>query len=266
MSPTPMTFKEWVRLGRSVCSWSSRDQWRRPIGHGVGRFRFTHGLGRPSTQGPPDRGRDTDHERERSLEDRQGKERGHRQRYQCGMPQGSATHAHHGLRDDDQDRGGDRGEHGGDDGRVARAHVEGRQAEQSQHPRQHEQDSSDQPTAHTVQQPSDVDRQLLGLWPREQRAERQRVEESLLPDPPLLVDQGVLHHRDLPSRAAEGLQGDREPGTGRLPQRDQPSARPARGRAASPGDVTGTSFHTDLARRNPSTCGREVRLERRRAR
>ena len=92
------------------------------------------------------------------------------------------------------------------------------------------------------------------------------MEESLLSDPALLVDQRVLHHRDLPGRAAEGLQRDREPGTGRLPERDQSSAARRGLSGWSTGDVTGTSFHTDLARRNPSTCGREVRLERRRAR
>ena len=75
-----------------------------------------------------------------------------------------------------------------------------------------------------VQQPSDVDRQLLGLRPWKQGAERKGMEKALLPDPTFLVDEGALHHRDLTSRAAERLQGDREPGTSGLRKGDQPSA------------------------------------------
>ena len=51
------------------------------------------------------------------------------------------------------------------------------------------------------------------------------MQESLLADPALLVDQLVLHHRDLPGRSAEGLQRDGEPGPRRLPQRDDVPTR-----------------------------------------
>ena len=141
------------------------------------------------------------------------------------MPQGSTSHAHHCVGDDHQDRRRDSGEHGGDDRGVAGAHVQGGQHQQGDHTRQHEQDPGDQPTDHPVEQPSDVDRQLLRLGPRQQGAEGQGMEKALLADPTLLVDQSVLHHRDLTSGAAEGLQRDREPGTSGLTQRNPPASR-----------------------------------------
>ena len=156
----------------------------------------------------------------------------------------------------------DRGEHGGDDRGVPGAHVEGGQHQQGQHTRQHEQDSGDQAPDHPVQQPSDVDRQLLGLGPGQQGAEGKRVEKSLLPDPALLIDQRVLHHRDLPSGAAEGLQGDREPGTRCLTERNQAVPRglvsrgghwdflPHRRRGAQPRPRPAG----DLASQNVRTC------------
>ena len=218
-----MTFNECVRLGRSVCSASSEIRGAGPSGTSSRWCGFTHRLGGPAAKGPADRRRNTDDDRERSLEDRQGQERRHGQCHQRGMPQGSTTDAHNRLGDDHQHRRRHSGEDGGDDRGVTGAHVEGGQHQEGHHTRQHEQDPGDQPTDHPVQQPSDVDRQLLSLGPRQQGAERQGMQEALLADPTLLVDQGVLHHRDLSSRAAECLQGDREPGARGLTERDQPA-------------------------------------------
>ena len=69
-----------------------------------------------------------------------------------------------------------------------------------------------------VEQPADVDRELLGLGTGQQRAVVQGVQEAPLPDPALLLDQRALHDRDLAGRAAEGLQRDREPGARGLVQ------------------------------------------------
>jgi hypothetical protein len=55
------------------------------------------------------------------------------------------------------------------------------------------------------------------------------MEKSLLPDPAFLIYQRVLHDRDLPSGAAERLQGDREPGTSCLTERNQPARCALRG-------------------------------------
>ena len=83
-------------------------------------------------------------------------------------------------------------------------------------PGQDEQDAGDQPAAGAVEQPAGVDGQLLRLGAGQQHAVVQRVQEPLLADPALLVDQLVLHHRDLAGRSAEGLQRDGEPRLGRL--------------------------------------------------
>ena len=103
---------------------------------------------------------------------------------------------------------------------VAEADVDPRQHQQRHHAGQDEEDAGDQRAADAVEQPPDVRRQLLGLGAGEQRAVGQREEEPLLADPPLLLDERALHDRDLAGRAAEGLQRDREPGPGRLAQRD----------------------------------------------
>lgn len=64
---------------------------------------------------------------------------------------------------------------------------------------------ADQAASGAVQQPPDIDRQLLRLRTRQKGAEAQGVQEPTLPYPSLLVDKGVLHDRDLPSGTTEGL-------------------------------------------------------------
>ena len=63
--------------------------------------------------------------------------------------------------------------------------------------------STNEPATHAVQEPADVDRELLRLRPGEEHAEVQRVEEPLLTDPsPPLHELGV-HEGDLARRPAE---------------------------------------------------------------
>ena len=107
--------------------------------------------------------------------------------------------------------------------------------------RQHEQHPGDHPAARAVQQPAEVDRELLRLRPRQQHAEVERVQEPRLADPALLVDEDAVHHRDLPGRAAEGQRRDPQPDPHRLGEGDAvravpaaaPSRRPPRSRARS---------------------------------
>src|SRR5690349_19720229 len=136
------------------------------------------------------------------------------------MAQRSPANADYGLSHDHQDGWCDCGEYVGDDGGIAGADVERRQREKGNHSGQYEQGPGDQAADHPVEEPSDVDGQLLSLWSREQGAEGQGVEEPLLTDPSFLVDESVLHHGDLPGGAAEGLQRDGEPGTRRLTEGD----------------------------------------------
>ena len=67
-----------------------------------------------------------------------------------------------------------------------------------------------------MQEPADVDRELLRLGPRQQHAVGQRVEEALLAHPALLLDQDAVHHGDLAGRASEAVEGDARPGAERL--------------------------------------------------
>jgi hypothetical protein len=81
--------------------------------------------------------------------------------------------------------------------------IEQTQAEHHERARQHEQNSGGQPSAHAMQEPSGIRRELLGLRPRQQHAEVKRMQEALLVDPLLLLDQNAMHQRDLAGRAAE---------------------------------------------------------------
>ena len=68
-----------------------------------------------------------------------------------------------------------------------------------------------EPAAHAVQQPADIGRELLRLRARQQHAEIERVQETRLVDPFLLVDHDAVHHRDLAGRSAEAEAADLEP-------------------------------------------------------
>jgi hypothetical protein len=196
------------------------DQRRWTVVRAAVATRPAHGGRCPSAERPPDEGGTRDDGWERHAEQGQREERRDRQRDECGMAQRLLADAHHGLCDDGQYRGCEPGEQGGDDGGLTETDVDRRQAEQCHNPGEHEQGAGDQATAHPVEEPADVDGQLLGLRAGQQCAVRQGVQEPPLPDPALLIDQGALHDRDLPGRAAERLQRDREPRPDRLTEWD----------------------------------------------
>ena len=102
------------------------------------------------------------------------------------------------------------------------------------------------PPRSAVEQPADVDGQLLGLRAGQQHAVVQRVQEPALPDPAVLVDEVALHDGDLAGRAAEGLQRDREPRLDGLPERHHVAGRagPA-GRGVVAAVVRGVSLGHD---------------------
>ena len=74
-----------------------------------------------------------------------------------------------------------------------------------------EQAARHDPAARAMHQPADVGRELLRLRTRQQHAVVQRMKESVLRDPVLLLDQNPVHHRDLASRSAEAEHCDTEP-------------------------------------------------------
>ena len=64
-------------------------------------------------------------------------------------------------------------------------------------------DPGHQTALHLVQQPSDIDRELLGLGTGQQHAVVERVQEPRLVDPAAPVDQLLVHQRDLSGGTAE---------------------------------------------------------------
>ena len=107
----------------------------------------------------------------------------------------------------------------GDHGLFAAAHVDPGQRDQQQQRRQDEQRTGDDAAPGPVQQPADVGRQLLGLWPRQHHAVVERVQEPLLADPAAALDQFGMHQRDLARRATETDEAELEPEAERLGER-----------------------------------------------
>jgi hypothetical protein len=208
---------------------------RRWSGVAVAVIAGPQGLRGEPVQQPAGACRGRDHGRERHREHGQGEKRRHRQGDQRRVGQATAADPPHGL--------GDHGEHGrgepGEDGDHGRGRpvgdIDGREGQQRDHPGQDEQGAGDQAATDAVEQPADVDGQLLGFRAREQHAVVERVQEPALPDPAVLLDQRALHDRDLPGRATERLQRDREPGAHRLAERDHVTGRRRRGPAVGPG-------------------------------
>lgn len=177
-----------------------------------------HGLWRPPPECPADSRGNSNHHRERHSEYGQGHQCGNSKRHERRVPEGTTANSHHGLSHDRQHRWSDCRQDGGDHSGVAGPDVERGEPQERDHPGQHEQSARDQAAAHSVEQPADVDRELLCLGAWEQGAVRKGVQESLLADPALLVDQDALHDRDLAGRTTEGLQRDGEPDLGGVTQ------------------------------------------------
>ena len=128
--------------------------------------------------------------------------------------------AQHRLEHDREHRGLEAEEQRGDQRQVAERGIEPAQRHDREHAGQHEQRAGDEAALGLVQQPADVDRELLRLGPRQQHAEVERVQEAPLAEPALLLDQDAVHHRDLAGRAAEAQRGDPQPDPHRLGERD----------------------------------------------
>ena len=82
-----------------------------------------------------------------------------------------------------------------------------------------EQHAGDDAALRPVHQPADVCGELLRLWPWQQHAIVERVEEPLLADPSPLLDQHAVHHRDLAGRAAERKDADTAEDSDQLSER-----------------------------------------------
>ena len=116
----------------------------------------------------------------------------------CG---GTAGHPEHGRGDDGQHGRGDSGEERLEAQGVAEAGVDRAERHQGDEPGQHEEDPGDEATEPAVEQPAEVDRELLSLGSRQQHAVVQGVQEPAFAHPAKFVDQLPVHHRDLSGRA-----------------------------------------------------------------
>ena len=102
-------------------------------------------------------------------------------------------------------------EHGRDPPDVSVSRIEVGETEHQGRGGQDEEHAGHDPARRPVQEPADVDRELLGLGARQHHAERQGVQEPVLADPSPPVHQLVVHDRDLPGGPAEVHEPEVEP-------------------------------------------------------
>ena len=81
-------------------------------------------------------------------------------------------------------------------------------------------EAGDDPAFDAVQEPADVDGELLRLRAGQQHAVVQRVEEPGVADPPAALDELVVHDRDLPGRPTEVDEAELGPEARGLPERN----------------------------------------------
>ena len=101
------------------------------------------------------------------------------------------------LDDDHENRGLDADEGRLDDRDLTEIGVDDAQAEHDDGARQHEEEAGGKPAQRAVQPPADIGGELHGLGARQQHAEVERMQETVLGDPPPLVDEHAMHQRDL---------------------------------------------------------------------
>src|SRR5262249_2571630 len=105
-----------------------------------------------------------------------------------------ATDSRHGFNDD----GFESSQHAGNRSDFAPSCINIRKREQDEDRRDNEERSGDDAAAHTMEQPTDVDRQLLRFRPRQQHAVVERVQKTLFTHPAPSLDQLAMHDPNLP--------------------------------------------------------------------
>jgi hypothetical protein len=122
--------------------------------------------------------------------------------------------------DDDRDHDRFTARQYGHDGRhVTVRGVDVGQSHEHEDRRNDEERTGDDPAPGAMQQPADVDRQLLGLRTGQQHAVVQSVEKALLADPAPPLDQLAVHDRNLSRRAAERDEAELDPEAQRVAER-----------------------------------------------
>jgi hypothetical protein len=120
------------------------------------------------------------------------------------------------LATDPEQRLGHDHDHGGLDAqkqRLGQRHapidrVERREGQDHQRAGNDEKKPADQAARHAGHAPSGIGGQLHRLRPRQQHAEAERLQVLLFGEPVAVLDQFLVHQRDLRRRAAEGQEAD----------------------------------------------------------
>ena len=170
------------------------------------------GRSRPPIR-PDERGGEHD-QRERNGEEEDGDEGEAGEHHHGAVLERALADPEHGL-DHDREHGGlEPEEQGLQGGRAMEQRVERAQGQDDDEAGQDEQRARDHAAPGTVQQPADVDGELLRFGAGQEHAVVERVQEPRLADPALLVDQDLVHQRDLAGGTAEAEQADLQPGAG----------------------------------------------------
>ena len=88
--------------------------------------------------------------------------------------------------------------------------VEDREAEHEDEARQHEAEAGEEAAHLAAAEAAEVDAELMSLWAGEDLVDGEQFLEAQLGDPPLLIDELPLDHRDLRRRPSPGEQAELE--------------------------------------------------------
>ena len=159
-------------------------------------------------------------EGERQVEQGERHEGGRRQGQHHAVAQRPPADAHDRFEHDGENRRLQPEEQGLDQADIAEQRIDPAERHDGDEARQHEQRTGDEAALGPVQQPADIDGELLRLRSRQERAIIERMEEPRLADPALFLDDDAVHDGDLASRAAEAEGGDPRPDPDRLAEGD----------------------------------------------
>ncbi len=158
-----------------------------------------------------DHGCRADDEREGQAEREDGDEGGAGDRPQRVVLQRARADAVGRLHHDGGDRRLDAVEQPGHQWHVAKGDVEPGQRDQDEQRRQNEQCPGDDAAPAAMHQPADVGGELLRLGAGQHHAVVQRVQEAAFGNPAPVIDQLLMHDRNLAGRTAEADEAELEP-------------------------------------------------------
>jgi hypothetical protein len=175
--------------------------------------------GSPSCD-PAQKGRCGHDRRERNPEEEDGHERQDGENDAKAVLERPPADANHGLHHHSHHRRLEAVEHRIHQARFVKSGVQDGKPKNGNEAGQDEEDAGDHAAERPVEQPADVDGELLRLGAREEHAVVEGVEEALLADPALLLHQRPVHDGDLPRRPAKGEERHLRPDPDGLAQRN----------------------------------------------